>query len=92
VYGQLKIAPSDAVLALFSGVAAAHPRELGPSLADLLATLREALSEKNTDLSRTQTDARRVAIARLEPLIKISAHAPEADEAFPNEDTNPAIS
>jgi pSer/pThr/pTyr-binding forkhead associated (FHA) protein len=92
VYGQLKTPPSDAVLALFADVSAQFPAETAPPLADLLAALREALSERGADLSRQKTDAQRVAIARLETLIMSASIPPPSDDDSPTEDTNPAIS
>jgi pSer/pThr/pTyr-binding forkhead associated (FHA) protein len=92
VYGQLKLPPSDPVLTLFSQVSAGHPGELATPLADLLAALREGLIEKATDLSRAQTDARRMAISRIEPLVRTASIPPSADDDGPTEDTNPAIS
>ncbi len=92
VYGQLKVPPSDAVLALFSDISTSNPVELGPPLADLLAVLRETLGAPAKDLSRPQIDAHRIAVARLETLLKSSAHPPPEDDDAPTEDTNPAIS
>ncbi len=92
VYGQLKTPPSDAVLALFAEISAKYPAEVAPPLADLLAALREALTEKGADLSRQKSDAHRVAIARIESLVMKASIPPASDDDAPTEDTNPAIS
>jgi len=92
LYGQLKVAPSDAVLGLFSQIAAAHPGELGPSLSDLMVALREVLTERKGDFTRTQVDALRVAISRLEGILQNEAKPLSEGDGEPREDTNPAIS
>ena len=92
LYGQLRATPSEAVLALFSNVATAHPNELGPSLADLVAVLREKASG---EAAANESELHRQAIARLEALLKSLSDL--ADLASPSSDfdgrdeTNPAI-
>ena len=88
LYGQLRVAPSDAVLALFAEISATWPNELAPPLADLLAVLRD---RDRAGLSPYEIDALRVAVARLEALLQTPGMG-NADEADPREDTNPAIS
>lgn len=86
LYGQLQLAPSDPVLALLAELSTRWPAELAPPLADLLAALRE---RERADLSPYELDASRLAVARLEVLLRTPGVSEVAD---PREDTNPAIS
>ncbi|MGH7329114.1 MAG: hypothetical protein ACREJX_12255, partial [Polyangiaceae bacterium] len=92
LYGQVRATPSDAVLALFADVASAHPNELGPSLSDLLAVLREKAA---SEAGSSDTELARQAIARIEALLKnvsdlVDLSSPSSD--FDDHDeTNPAI-
>ena len=92
LYGQARATPNDAVLALFGEVANAHPNELGPSLSDLLAVLREKAGGEG---GSAESELDRQAIARIEALLKTLADL--ADLASPSNDfddhdeTNPQI-
>ena len=92
LYGQARATPNDAVLALFAEVANAHPNELGPSLSDLLALLREKVG---VEQGSSERELERQAIARIETLLK--AISDLEDLASPSNDfdgqdeTNPQI-
>lgn len=92
LYGQARATPNDAVLALFAEVANAHPNELGPSLSDLLAMLREkATGEQGS----SEGELERQAIARIEALLKTLSElddlASPSSDFDGHDETNPQI-